>query len=155
MFTLINFLCILLYLFLEKACGSGTSAVVLSAEELAGVCKSSFGPQDSAYTDILWGEDPQCVNRPVTLEGAAAGKLLVLTTHTNVHLIKVQKESLDLFLKEPFEYVVYDDSYEHPHRSNWDTSGMPGLIKAAVLEAKGRYKRVPQHFHGDRRCLFP
>ncbi len=129
------------------------SSVPLSKGEFLGVCNDSFGPQDRAYTDVLWGENPQCDNRHGKI-GTAAG-LLVLSTHTNAHLIKIQKKSLDLFLTEPFEYVVYDDSYDHAHKSNWDIPGMPGLIEAAVLEARGRYKRIPQHFHRDRRCLFP
>lgn len=124
--------------------------------EFIKLCEESFKAQDKTYTDILWGNSPECKNKDQEkLENKDIEKLLVVAPHTNAHLIKLQKTSLDMFLTEPFEYVVYDDSYAHAHKSNWDIPDTPALIEKATLEVHGRYKRVPQSFHEDRRCLFP
>ena len=61
--------------------------------------------------------------------------------------------SLDAFLQVPFDYVVYDDSYGRAHFSNFKTV-MSAQIKEITEATGGVYKRVPQKFHEDRRCLF-
>ena len=63
--------------------------------------------------------------------------------------------SLDAFMDVPFDYIVYDDSYSRAHFSNFKTEGMSTLIKEVTEAHGGIYKRVPQKFHEDRRCLFP
>ena len=51
--------------------------------------------------------------------------------------------------------MVYDDSYGRAHFSNFKTAGMSAQIKEITEATGGVYKRVPQKFHEDRRCLFP
>jgi len=119
-------------------------------EAQAGVCKKVFKEKEGVYTNVLWAEQPACrQGRNDT------GKLLVVAPHINAHLIRLQKQSLDLFLQEPYEYIVYDDAYSQAHFSNWNTAGISAHIKKAAEEVGGTYRRVPQGFHDDRRCLFP
>ena len=118
------------------------------------ICESTITATREAnaqnlYTSVLWGPDPSC-------EGVERRKkVAVVSPHVSSHLIRVQKMSLDTFMEEPFDYIVYDDSYGHAHFSNFKTEGVSKMIQEVTEAHGGVYKRVPQKFHTDRRCLFP
>jgi len=128
---------------------NGKAAQSLSREAHTTLCQKLFGDVEGYYTSVLWQEEPKCST--TTLDK----KLIVVAPHTNTHLIPIQKASLDLFLQEPFTYIVYDDSYTLPHFTNWNEESIGSKMKTAVEQVGGVYRRVPQGFHDDRRCLFP
>jgi len=122
----------------------------IHGEAQEGVCKTVFEQREGFYTNVLWAEQPVCrQGRNDT------GRLLVAAPHINAHLIRLQKQSLDLFLQEPYDYIVYDDAYAQAHFSNWNTADISAHIKKVTEDVGGVYRRVPQGFHDDRRCLFP
>lgn len=83
-------------------------------------------------------------------------KIRVVSVHCgNPDLVILQKKSLDAFMMEAYEYIVYDDSMAIPDVSNYYTSNMTEKMKAAILSVGGEYRRIPPQIHLDRRCLFP
>jgi hypothetical protein len=132
---------------------------VLSEEEHKKICRTTLLDVDSNlwYTDMMTSRKPECKSSSssTTDDINDDKKLLIVSPHTNAFLIKVQKHSLDLFINEPFEYIVYDDSIPYEHFTNWKTNGISNIIKHTTLDHGGTYKNVSESFHLDRRCLFP
>ncbi len=145
------FLCFVVMVLVILAEGSAASEAISRQEKICDETLTRPGESSvqSVYTSVLWGGDPSCDGLP------RRSKVTVVSPHTSSHLIRVQKKSLDAFMKVPFDYVVYDDSYSKAHFSNFKTEGMSTLIKEVTEAHGGLYKRVPQKFHEDRRCLFP
>lgn len=94
----------------SKIYRDGNYQVGVHGEVQESVCKKVFGKQEGFYTNIMWAEQPVC-----RTDRKDTGKLLVVAPHINAHLIRLQKQSLDLFLQEPYDYIVYDDSYAQAH----------------------------------------
>ena len=130
--------------------------VPITEDERVGLCRKTLQEDDTTnvYTNINW-DNKECKKSDGSDKDKGNGKLLVVTPHTAAFLIKMQKLSLDLFLMEPYDYVVYDDSYTHAHFSNWNVADVPSIIKNVTESIGGIYKRAPMSFHADRRCLFP
>ena len=90
------------------------SPAELSTEEHAAICENTITGAglgegtDRTYTGILTSRSPSCASPPLS----SNGRVLVVAPHTAAVLIKIQKHALDLFLREPFNYVVYDDSVD-------------------------------------------
>jgi hypothetical protein len=65
------------------------------------------------------------VNATLTSITIHIGKKLVVSVHCgNPDLVILQKKSLDAFMMEAYEYIVYDDSMATPDVSNYFTSNM-------------------------------
>lgn len=112
-------------------------------------CDTIYGSEAASHWVIR--DEKECLRVPERAE-----KIRVVSVHCgNPDLITLQKKSLDAFMLEPFEYVVYDDSMNEPDISNYFTGNMTEKIKEAILTNGAEYRRIPHEIHKDRRCLFP
>jgi hypothetical protein len=114
-------------------------------------CGSIYGGKNSLH--FIVRDEKDCINIKTK---HSTDKIRIVSVHCgNPDFVALQKKSLDTFMLEPFEYIVYDDSIPVPDISNYYTNNMTEMMKESILKNGGEYRRIPPEIHVDRRCLFP
>jgi len=76
-------------------------------------------------------------------------KVVVVSSHTNLKpwLVDLQKKSLEYFMKEPYEYLVYGSNLENQKDED--------ELSAHISNLNLTMRMIPTEIHHDRRCLYP
>lgn len=118
-----------------------------------GQCKIIYGGKDSNHHVIRNPKECFSINNEVRRKKE---KIRVVSVHCgNPDLIFPQKKSLDAFMMEAYDYIIYDDSIATPDVSNYFSTNMTEKMKEAISLVGAEYRRIPPQIHVDRRCLFP
>jgi len=124
---------------------------------LTGHCSMLQSTQEAAYQNYdpskphYLQDENQCeaFSRCVTREKGTTKKIIVVSSHTYLKpwLIDVQKRSLENFMKEPYEYLVYGSNLDNPEDEE--------KLSAHARNLDMNLRRIPSGIHQDRRCLYP
>ena len=85
-------------------------------------------------------------------------KVRVMSAHVmKPELVRLQKRSLDLFLEDEFEYVVYGGdapSTVAAENNMWNPS-VNDEVELAARKLGVEFRKIPSHLHQHRECIFP
>jgi hypothetical protein len=83
-------------------------------------------------------------------------KIIIASSHcARVDLIEFQCSSLKKFVKNDYEYYVFNDATENARLINFNNCNIRTEIRDKCTELNIKCIDIPQHIHANREILFP